>query len=172
MKKSAILVICLLAVVVVGSFAQSKKKRDKEIKSPVDEMQEVESVKAAIDRESQAFFGMDYSMWAESWAHVPYAYWSFADTTDVNYFEGWEAIDRGFKDYFKTSSPSKAKMNRTYNDVRVYGNAAYARFTQKVEDDLGRDEQVEVRMLEKHDGMWKIVYVGVIARQKERPTSN
>jgi hypothetical protein len=168
MKKTAILIICLLAVF-VGSFAQGKKKRDKEVKSPVDELQEMESVKAAIDRESQAFFGMNYSLWADSWAHVPYAYWSFADTTDVNYFEGWEAIDRGFKDYFKKSVPSKAQMNRTYNDVRVYGNAAYARFTQKIEDNLGRDEQVEVRLLEKHNGQWKIVYVGVIARQKERP---
>jgi hypothetical protein len=170
MKKSALFIILIITVAAVGSFAQNKRK--KEVKSPVDEMQEVESVKAAIDRESQAFFGMDYSLWAESWAHVPYAYWSFADTTDVNYFEGWEAIERGFKDYFKTSTPSKAKMNRTYNDVRVYGNAAYARFTQKVEDNLGRDEQVEVRMLEKHNGQWKIVYVGVIARQKERPTNN
>lgn len=169
MKKFTLILFCILAIV-SASIAQSKKK--KEIKSPVDELQEIESIKAAIDRESQAFFGMNYALWAESWAHVPYAYWSFADTTDVNYFEGWEAINNGFKDYFNTSNPSKAQMHRTYKDVRVYENAAYARFTQKVEDNLGRDEQVEVRMLEKHNGQWKIVYVGVIARQKERQTNN
>jgi hypothetical protein len=167
MKKSAIFIIWILAIASVSSIAQGKRK--KEIKSPVDEMQEIESVKAAIDRESKAFFEIDYKSWAESWAHVPYAYWSFADTTDVNYFEGWESIEKGFDDYFKKSTASKAKMKRTYNDVRVHGNAAYARFTQKVEDNLGRDEQVEVRFLEKHDGIWKIVYVGVIAKQKERP---
>jgi hypothetical protein len=166
MRKTALILICLVLLTATSGFAQTKKKKAQ--LSPVDELQEIERVKAVIDQESKGFFGLDYTLWADSWAHVPYAYWSFADTTDVNFFEGWEAIDREFQNYFKTSKITTAKMERHWNDVRVYGNAAYARFTQKIQDELGRDEHVEVRVLEKHKGQWKIVYVGIIAKQKER----
>jgi hypothetical protein len=161
-KVTLLLTIAILASTFSGSLAQEKKKKAAVSKSTNEE----ELVKAAVDKESKAFFQIDYKTWAECWAHTPYAYWSFADTTDVNFFEGWNAIDQGFADYFKTSKPSTAKMERKWHEVRVYGNAAYARFTQKVQDDVNRDEQAEVRVLEKINGQWKIVHVGVIAKQK------
>jgi hypothetical protein len=158
MKKSKVLLtLAILVLLFPETPAQEKKKK------PAD----VDLVKAAIDTESRAFFQIDQKTWADCWAHTPYAYWSFADTTDVNFFEGWDAINKGFAEYFKTSKPSKAKMERNWQDVRIYGNSAYARFTQKVQDDVGRDEQAEVRVLEKIDGRWKIVHVGVIAKQKK-----
>jgi len=160
-KNSIIFAIALLILAFNGSFAQGKKK-----KNQPSVQQEIELVKAAIDKETKAFFGIDYKTWAESWVHAPYSYWSFADTTDVNFFEGWEAIDKGFADYFRTAKPSTAKMERNWKEVRIYGNAAYAVFTQKVKDNLGRDEQAEVRVLEKQNGQWKVIHVGVIAKQK------
>jgi hypothetical protein len=160
MKKLRILSIaCLLVFFSASVYAQKKKQAT----SPSNE---IELVKAAIDKESKAFFEINYPVWADCWAHVNYAYWSFADTTDVNFFEGWESINKGFNDYFKTQKPSTAKMERNWHEVKVYGNSAYARFTQKIQDDLGRDEQAEVRVLEKINGQWKIVHVGVIAKQK------
>ena len=164
MKKSSIIfVIALLTLVLTTFFALGQKKKKQSTPSP---QNEIELVKDAIDKETKAFFEIDYTTWVESWVHAPYVYWSFADTTDVNFFEGWEAIDKGFADYFRTAKPSTAKMERSWKDVRVYGNAAYARFTQKIQDDLGRDEQEEVRVLEKQNGQWKIIHVGVIAKQK------
>jgi hypothetical protein len=128
---------------------------------------DAEAIKALIERETKAFFEIDYKTWAESWAHVPYAFWSFADTTDVNSFSGWEAIDQGFRQYFKTSKPSSAKIDRTWHDIRIYGNGAYARFTQHVKDQSTRPPQAEVRVLEKVKGQWKIVCVSVIAIEKD-----
>jgi hypothetical protein len=163
MRKTVLLItLSFLALAFTGAAAQEKKKKDKSTSSS----NEVELVKAAIDKESKAFFQIDHTTWTECWAHVPYAYWSFADTTDVNFFEGWDAINKGFNDYFRTAKPSTTKMERNWHDVRVYGNSAYARFTQKVKDDVGRDEQAEVRVLEKINGQWKVVHVGVIAKQK------
>jgi len=162
-KSSTILALIIFTLTLTTSFAQGKKKKN----PPASASQnEVELVKAVIDKESKAFFGIDYKTWTDCWVHTPYAFWSFSDTTDVNFFEGWEAIDKRFAEYFKTSKPSTAKMERNWLDVRVNGNTAYVRFTQKVQDELGRVEQAEVRVLEKQNGQWKIVYVGVIAKQK------
>ncbi|HEX5169441.1 MAG TPA: hypothetical protein VFW11_09720 [Cyclobacteriaceae bacterium] len=125
---------------------------------------DIRSIKALIEKETKAFFEIDRETWSDCWAHVPYAFWSFADTTDVNSFSGWEAINMGFADYFTSSKPSTAEIEREWLDVKVFGNGAYARFNQKVNDqDISRDKQAEVRVLEKVDGKWKIILVGVIA---------
>ncbi|MBL7856426.1 MAG: nuclear transport factor 2 family protein [Cyclobacteriaceae bacterium] len=128
---------------------------------------EIDAIKQVLERETKAFFEIDSKAWADSWSHVPYAFWSFADTTDVNSFSGWDAIEKGFADYFKTAKPSKANIDRTWHDIRIYGNAAYARFTQHVKDGTERPPQAEVRVLEKIKGKWKIVCVTVIAIEKD-----
>ena len=128
---------------------------------------DVEAIKSLIEKETTAFFEIDYETWASSWAHTPYAFWSFADTTDVNSFSGWENINAGFREYFQTAKPSKAKIQRSWHDIKVFGNGAYARFTQQVSDNTVRQPQAEIRVLEKINGAWKIVCVNVIAIEKE-----
>jgi hypothetical protein len=128
---------------------------------------DVEAIKSVIEKETTAFFEIDYKTWADSWAHSPHAFWSFADTTDVNSFSGWNSIHKGFMEYFQTSKPSKATIERTWVEVKVYGNGAYARFTQHVNDNTRRPPQAEVRVLEKVKGSWKIVCVNVIAIEKD-----
>ncbi len=130
---------------------------------------DMEAIKALIEKETKAFFEIDYKTWADSWAHTPYAFWSFADTTDVNSFSGWNQIDKGFAEYFRTAKPSKAKIDREWLglEVKIYGNGAYVRFNQHVKDDTQRPPQAEVRVLEKINGHWKIVCVSVIALEKD-----
>ena len=144
-----------LCVFILLSFNTSAQKNDKE------------AIKALIERETKAFFEIDYNTWAESWAKTPYAFWSFADTTDVNSFSGWNKIDAGFRTYFNNSKPSKAQIQRTWLEIKIYGNGAYARFTQHVKDNTLRSPQEEVRVLEKIKGKWKIVCVSVIAIEKD-----
>jgi hypothetical protein len=146
----AMLVFCL--TLTVPAVAQNK---------------DVEAIKALIERETKAFFEIDYKTWADSWHHATYAFWSFADTTDVNSFSGWGKIDKGFAEYFKTAKPSTAKIERQWLDIKIFGNGAYARFTQHVKDDTQRQPQAEVRVLEKVKGKWKIICVSVIAIEKE-----
>src|SRR5690606_4880090 len=109
---------------------------------------DVEAIKSLIEKETTAFFEIDYNTWASSWAHAPYAVWSFADTSDVNSFSGWDNINSCFREYFQTAKPSKAKIERQWHDVKVFGNGAYARFTQKVYDNTRRPPQSEIRVLE------------------------
>lgn len=160
MKNTSSKIFCVIALLSLtypfSAHAQNKNK-------------DVEVIKALIQRETKAFFEIDYKTWADSWAHTPYAFWSFADTTDVNSFSGWDQINNGFAEYFRTSKPSTAKIDREWLglDVRVYGNGAYVRFNQHVKDDTRRPPQAEVRVLEKIKGEWKIVCVSVIALEKE-----
>ncbi len=148
--------VCVLLGLQFDVAAQKKNK-------------DVEAIKALIERETKAFFEIDYKTWADSWAHTPYAFWSFADTTDVNSFSGWNQIEKGFAEYFRTSKPSTARIEREWLglEVRIFGNGAYVRFNQHVKDDSERPAQAEVRVLEKIDGLWKIVCVSVIALEKD-----
>jgi hypothetical protein len=164
-KIKLLLTLALVALTLSGTMAQAKKKKNQQSTTT---QTDVEMVKAAIDKAAKAFFEIDNKTWDDCWAHTPYAYWSYADTTDVNFYDGWNAIDKGFANYFRTSKPSKAKIERNWHVVKVNESAAYARFTQKVEDDLSRDEQAVVVVLEKINNEWKIVHVGVIARQKDK----
>lgn len=123
-----------------------------------------EAIKAVIERETNAYFSIDYDTWMNSWSHVPYAYWSYADTAGINYFVGWKAIEIGFTDYFVTSKPSGIEVDRTWEDLRIYKDGAYARFRQTViTNGIRGPEQTEIRVLEKDkDKQWKIVLVAVL----------
>lgn len=153
MKTVWIILPCLLFFLATSVLGQKKNDTD--------------AIKNLIERETKAFFEIDYKTWADSWAHTPYSFWSFADTTDVNSFSGWENIDKGFAEYFRTARPSKAEIERNWLDIKIFGNGAYARFTQHVKDITARNPQAEVRVLEKINGQWKIVCVTVIAIEKE-----
>jgi hypothetical protein len=125
------------------------------------------AIKAAIVKETTAFFGTDYKSWMDSWVHAPYAYWSVSDSTGFNTYEGWNAIEIGFTDYFVTSKPSTAKIERKWNEIRVYGNGAYARFVQYTTTDGITEAEDELRILEKQNNQWKIVLVGVMKGMKK-----
>lgn len=124
-----------------------------------------DAIKAVIERETTAYFNVDYNNWTNSWSHVPYAYWSFADKTGINCFEGWKAIETGFADYFVTSKPLAIEVERMWEDLRIYKDGAYARFKQTViTNGVRGPEQTEIRVLEKdkNSKVWKIILVGVL----------
>ncbi len=125
---------------------------------------EIAAIKEVIARETQTFFNVDRKNWEDCWLKVPYAYWSYSDSTSVSYVEGWQTLDKTFDRYFKTSKPSKAEIINDWVDIKVFGNGAYVRFVQKVKDEIEHDETSQVRVLEKKDGKWKIICVGAIAR--------
>jgi hypothetical protein len=134
------------------------------------------AIKAVIEKETNAFFNLDRKGWEDTWLQVPYAYWSYSDSTGTNFIEGWGEVKKSFEDYFKTHVPSRqidvahqasssgVTIDRTWKEIRVYGTGAYVRYTQRVkEDKIHRDETSQIRILEKKDGKWKVVCVGAIA---------
>jgi hypothetical protein len=129
------------------------------------QQKDVEAIKAVIAKETTSFMNVDYANWADTWLKVPYAYWSYSDSSATSYVEGWEMLTKTFAEYFKTAKPSKATITNEWQEIRVYGNGAYARFIQRVKDDIDRDETSQMRVLEKtKDGKWKVICVGAIAK--------
>ena len=121
------------------------------------------AIKAVIAKETQSFFSVDRKNWEDCWWKVPYAYWSYSDSTSTSYIEGWDGLDKTFDRYFKTSKPSSAEIINEWLDVRIFGTGAYVRFVQKVKDEIEHDETSQVRVLEKKEGKWKIICVDAIA---------
>jgi hypothetical protein len=160
-----ILSICLLLVMQANAQKQGQKpgKNEKAGKTA-----DVDAIKKLIEQETDAYFSIDYKTWMKSWMHTPQAYWSFADTSGITTFEGWKAIEIGFTDYFVTSKPVDTRFERTWQEVKVYGNGAYARFKQRViTNGVKGPEQVEIRVLEKDpadNNQWKILLVGVLKK--------
>lgn len=147
------LLACAVLVCVAWS-SQVRAQADKE----------KEAIKAVIVRETFSFMNVNRAQWADAWVHAPYAYWSFADSTGSSAVDGWENISKTFDGYFKTEKPSAARITQEWKDIVLYGNGAYARFTQRVEDGIDKEVTSQMRVLEKHDGKWKVVCVGVVAK--------
>jgi hypothetical protein len=162
MKNShVIFFICLLLV----SQATAQQSQKKAPTTRPAKQNDVEAIKKLIEDESKAYFGVDYQKWMQCWIHTPSAYWSYADTTGITSFEGWKAIEIGFTDYFVTTKPTQINIDRQWQEVKVYGNGAYARFKQRlITNGVVGPEQVEIRVLEKDKDRWKILLVGVLKK--------
>jgi len=123
-----------------------------------------EAIKAVIEQETASFMNVDYKTWSSLWLKVPYAYWSYSDSTGTNYTEGWDNLNKTYAQYFKTAKPSKGEITHDWIEIRIYENGAYAYFIQKIADDIDHEETSQMRVLEKKDGKWKLVCVGAIAK--------
>jgi hypothetical protein len=134
---------------------------------------EIAAIKSVIEKETLSFFNVNQKDWEDSWHKVPYAYWSYSDSTGTSYIEGWDNISKNFSEYFKTQvsnrpidvayQSSKVTIERKWHDIRVYGTGAYVHYTQRVMDNVDRDETSQIRVLEKKDGKWRVIFVGAIA---------
>ena len=126
---------------------------------------DLEAIKGVIERETTAYFSVDKKNWETNWLNAPYTYWTFCDSTGGSFVEGTDNIKINFEEYFRTAKPSKSKIIREWQEVRIYGKAAYVRFIQKVIDEIDNEVTSEVRFLEKDkDGKWKIICLNTIVK--------
>ncbi len=135
----------------------------------------LEKEKAAIvdviERQAAAFWAKDFDGWADTWVHAPYVRrlgWS--PTGGVVSVEGWEAIGvRMQKNMAADPKPNltPAKLVRERLEFRIYGDVAWLTFEQHgVATGEPRFDMpglsYETRILEKHDGKWRVAYLGYL----------
>lgn len=150
MKSTATLLLAVCLFAAGRTAAQDDKEKS--------------AIKAVVAKETESFMNVDRKSWTDTWLPATYSYWSYSDSTGTNFVDGWANIDKTFDEYFRTQKPSRSKITNVWQEVRVYGNGAYVRFLQRVEDEIDKDETSQVRVLEKKDGKWKIICMNAIAK--------
>ena len=124
-----------------------------------------------IEQQAAAFWAKDFQRWSDTWVHAPYIRrlgWS--DPGGVSSVEGWEAIGaRMKKNMADNPKPNltPAKLARERLNFRIYGNVAWVTFEQHgVSTGEPRFDMpglsYETRILEKHDGEWRVAYLGYL----------
>jgi hypothetical protein len=127
------------------------------------------AVMAVITAETNAFWMKDYAAWADCWLQTPdirmFGWWARGG---IRITEGWEALSSGLRslmDSNPTPQPKAAQVRRENINIRVTDQMAWVTFDQYGADTGEPDMDMpglshETRILEKHDGQWKLVYVG------------
>ncbi len=135
----------------------------------IDYEAEEAAIMEVIAAESAAFWDKDYDAWAAHWVHAPYVrtmgWWQDGGVTVV---QGWDERSTRTRDHMEASpepNPTASQVRRENVNIRIYEDVAWLTFDQYGEDtgdalmDMpGRSR--ETRIMEKHDGQWKIAYVG------------
>ncbi len=136
---------------------------------PLDQHSEAAAIMRVIAGESTAFWNKDYEAWAEYWVHAPYirimGWWARGGITVV---EGWDTLSARIKATLTANpvpNPTAALVRRENLNLRLYRDMAWVTFDQYGQDTGEPDMDMpgvsrETRILEKHNGEWKIVYVG------------
>jgi hypothetical protein len=128
-----------------------------------------------IERQAAAFWAKDFGRWSDTWVHAEYVRrvgWS--PTGGVISVEGWDAIGGAMKKTMADNpapNPTPAKLVRDHVNIRTHHDMAWMTFDQHgVDTGEARFDMPgvshETRILERHDGKWKLVYVGYVLADK------
>ena len=130
---------------------------------------EATAIMRVIARESEAFWNKDYDAWAQCWLHAPYirlmGWWARGGITVI---EGFDALSTRIKENLLANpepNPTAAQVRRENINLRIGHDVAWVTFDQYGQDTGEPDMDMpgvsrETRILEKHNGEWKLVYVG------------
>ncbi len=158
--------VCIL----LGACQNTSRQLDRPVNgSHSGDHQDREAILELLQRESTAFWNKDFDGYARCWAHGEYirtmGWWK---TGGISITEGWETqaerVQSLMEEYPETN-PTASRVRRENMNLLISGNMAWCTFDQYGEDtgDTAMDmpgRSRETRIFEKHDGEWKIVYVG------------
>ncbi len=128
-----------------------------------------QAVMQVIEAETTAFWNKDYPAWAGCWLHSPairmMGWWARGG---IRVTVGWEALSATMQTLMQANpapNPSAALVRREQVNIRLSDHMAWVTFDQYSADTGEPDMDMpgvsyETRILEHHDGAWKIVYAG------------
>lgn len=126
-------------------------------------------VLAAIVEETNAFRAGDFDRWCGAWLHDARTTETYASPEfGLNVIRGWDAVRVNMARVFANDLRCKAG-ERGYDirnaEISVEGSTAWAVFDQRWWNPDGEtyEDNFETRILERHDGAWKIVVSSVIS---------
>lgn len=129
---------------------------------------EKEAIRKVISNETETYYKQDFEGWKNNFVQADYyrqhGYWE-GYPEKVKYFNGFDTLQKVKQLQFKENRTIwKGSYEKRYNEnFRIYNDVAWYSFEQDSFD--GKTHQllgisVEMRILEKHAGEWKIAYIG------------
>jgi DNA-binding CsgD family transcriptional regulator len=125
-----------------------------------------------IHRNRIAVWMQDYELYQSCFVHAPYATrWNASRRTGIFVRESWDEISDRLRIMFATEPQMKIPANAYETTVenlvlRVDGDIAWARFNQRYPGIPSRVHNRaysrEIRIFERHDGRWKIAFLGYL----------
>ena|SRR5687767_2279476 len=162
-------IICTLLGILLFSTAVTLRNSHETIAA------EEEAVKRVIIEETEAFWNKDFKQFSHYWVQDDYVrivgWW---ETGGITVRKGWSVIGERMEKVMK-ENPEKNHQNVTRENfnIRISGDMAWVTFEQygtdtgeKVMDMPGLS--YETRILEKHNGQWKIAYIGWLLDGKKK----
>jgi DNA-binding CsgD family transcriptional regulator len=135
------------------------------------------AVMKVIEDDTVAFYNKDFEAYARCWVQAPYArrlgWWTHGGVVDRS---GWDEIATRTRLIMRNNpdvNASAARVMRENVVIRVGQDMAWVTFDQYAPDSGEPDMDMpglsrETRILEKHDGEWRIAYMGFIHHTAER----
>ena len=128
------------------------------------------AVLAVVERRSKAFSEHDFETYASLHAHAPYVSWWHASPVNGNFVRrGWDETAPLLRGWMAASErDTRGADDGIIEDrvVRVSGKMAWVTFTRRYPNvpahRAGPNAAHGLRILEKHEGEWKIVLAGFL----------
>ncbi|MCW5921214.1 MAG: hypothetical protein KIS77_02645 [Saprospiraceae bacterium] len=129
---------------------------------------EKEAIRRVVAKETEDYYRQDFEAWKSNFVQADYfrqhGYWE-GYPEKVKYYNGFDTLQQVKALQFEENRTIwKGSYEKRYNEnFRIFENVAW--YTSEQESFDGTTHQflgksVEIRILEKHDGKWKIAYLG------------
>lgn len=135
---------------------------------PLDLEAEKAAIRAVIAKETESYYRQDFEAWKSTYLDDPafrkYGYWEGFEQK-VEYCNGFAALAEQKKKQFEADATiwKGSTEERRNENFRISRDMAWYTFEQySYEKDTRKllGVSLETRILEKHDGAWKIAYLG------------
>lgn len=124
------------------------------------------AIMATIQNETDCFYARDYACWKDNYVHGNHVFQGWSnDNGTFDTKVGWEKVNAKIEKYIKENKAPIAanrKVERRNMQYTFYGDmACYMTWDQYQEEKTGKNymHSHEIRLMEKHNGQWKIACV-------------
>lgn len=127
-------------------------------------------IAAVVEAETQAFVDDDYDAWAKCWAQQDRAQMiAVTSTTGLDIRSGWSEIAEEMQHVMQNGlGCDMVAFENSNHQTHVDGNMAWTTYDQWAKNRSGLVwETLETRILERTDGVWKIVYCSFVDRGRD-----
>jgi DNA-binding CsgD family transcriptional regulator len=134
-----------------------------------DQSQDEAEIVELIHRNRIAIWTGDFDTWETCFVHAPYTTrWGWWPSGGIFVRQGWEELRRRIRQGGPPPRDDNAYDTKVTNlKLRIYGDMAWATFIQEYPSyyrpgHIGPGIVHEVRVFERHEGVWKIAFLGFL----------